>query len=53
LLVLTRVCAIKLDIGDTKILFPAVICNGSERIFSTLGKTELERGPTRKTDRFP
>ncbi len=36
--------AIKLDIGDTKILFPAVICNGSERIFSTLGRTELERG---------
>ncbi len=36
--------AIKLDIGDTKILFPAVICDGNERIFSTLGKTELERG---------
>lgn len=36
--------AIKLDIGDTKILFPAVICNGNERIFSTLGKTELEKG---------
>lgn len=36
--------AIKLDIGDTKILFPAVICNGNERIFSTLGRTELERG---------
>ncbi|ADY56145.1 plasmid segregation actin-type ATPase ParM [Syntrophobotulus glycolicus DSM 8271] len=36
--------AIKLDIGDTKILFPAVICNGSERIFSTLGKTEPDKG---------
>jgi len=36
--------AIKLDIGDTKILFPAVICNGSERIFSTLGRTEVEKG---------
>lgn len=36
--------AIKLDIGDTKILYPAVICNGNERIFSTLGKTELEKG---------
>ncbi|MCM1564687.1 MAG: ParM/StbA family protein [Dehalobacter sp. 4CP] len=36
--------AIKLDIGDTKILFPAVICNGNERIFSTLGRTELEKG---------
>ncbi|RNC28745.1 MAG: hypothetical protein AWM53_01186 [Candidatus Dichloromethanomonas elyunquensis] len=36
--------AIKLDIGDTKILFPAVICNGSERIFSTLGRAGLERG---------
>ncbi|NLM20461.1 MAG: ParM/StbA family protein [Peptococcaceae bacterium] len=29
--------AIKLDVGDKKILFPAVICNGNERIFSTLG----------------
>jgi plasmid segregation protein ParM len=36
--------AIKLDIGDTKILFPAVICNGNERIFSTLGKAQPERG---------
>jgi len=36
--------AIKLDIGNTKILFPAVICDGNERIFSTLGRSELERG---------
>lgn len=36
--------AIKLDIGDIKILFPAIICNGNERIFSVLGKTEPESG---------
>ena len=36
--------AIKLDIGDTKILFPAVICNGNERIFSILGRNELDKG---------
>ncbi|UWG98784.1 ParM/StbA family protein [Dehalobacter sp. DCM] len=36
--------AIKLDIGDTKILFPAVICNGNERIFSILGRTDPEKG---------
>ena len=34
--------AIKLDVGDTKVLFPAVISNGSERVFSTLGVTEQE-----------
>ncbi|MCL1851416.1 MAG: ParM/StbA family protein [Peptococcaceae bacterium] len=34
--------AIKLDVGDTKVLFPAVISNGSERVFSTLGHTEQE-----------
>ncbi|MDP4158319.1 MAG: ParM/StbA family protein [Bacillota bacterium] len=36
--------AIKLDTGDTKILFPAVICKGNERIFSTLGNTLINRG---------
>jgi plasmid segregation protein ParM len=34
--------AIKLDVGDEKVLFPAVISNGSERVFSTLGHTEQE-----------
>jgi plasmid segregation protein ParM len=34
--------AIKLDVGDTKVLFPAVICNGSERVFSTLGHSEQD-----------
>ncbi len=36
--------AIKLDAGDTKVLFPAVICKGNERIFSTLGNTNVARG---------
>jgi plasmid segregation protein ParM len=36
--------AIKLDTGDTKVLFPAVICQGNERIFSTLGNPILTRG---------
>lgn len=36
--------AIKLDIGDKQVLFPAVICTGNERVFSTLGKSELEQG---------
>ncbi|MGI5902412.1 MAG: chromosome segregation protein ParM [Desulfitobacteriia bacterium] len=36
--------AIKLDVGDKKILFPAIICNGGERIFSTLGRGEEEKG---------
>lgn len=36
--------AIKLDTGDTKILFPAVICKGNERIFSTLGNVLLDKG---------
>ncbi|MHB8124861.1 MAG: ParM/StbA family protein [Desulfitobacteriaceae bacterium] len=36
--------AIKLDVGDTKVLFPAVICNGNERIFSTLGNIPINRG---------
>ncbi|MCL1791193.1 MAG: ParM/StbA family protein [Peptococcaceae bacterium] len=34
--------AIKLDVGDTKVLFPAVISNGSERVFSTLGHAEQD-----------
>ncbi|MCL1918091.1 MAG: ParM/StbA family protein [Peptococcaceae bacterium] len=34
--------AIKLDVGDAKVLFPAVISTGSERVFSTLGHTEQE-----------
>jgi plasmid segregation protein ParM len=29
---------------DKKVLFPAVICNGGERIFSTLGRVEAENG---------
>lgn len=36
--------AIKLDAGDKKILFPAVICKGHERIFSTLGNASMTRG---------
>lgn len=36
--------AIKLDAGDTKVLFPAVICQGNERIFSTLGNPIVTRG---------
>jgi plasmid segregation protein ParM len=36
--------AIKLSTGDEKILFPALICNGSERIFSLLGNSEKESG---------
>lgn len=36
--------AIKLDTGDTKVLFPAVICKGNERIFSTLGNMNVGRG---------
>jgi plasmid segregation protein ParM len=36
--------AIKLDAGSEKILFPALICNGSERIFSILGKSDQEKG---------
>ena len=36
--------AIKLDIGNTKVLFPAVICNGNERIFSILGQTKPDKG---------
>lgn len=36
--------AIKLDTGDKKVLFPAVICKGNERIFSTLGNTLINKG---------
>ncbi|ACL21298.1 hypothetical protein Dhaf_3280 [Desulfitobacterium hafniense DCB-2] len=36
--------AIKLDAGDTKVLFPAVICKGNERIFSALGNGNVSRG---------
>ncbi|AHF07143.1 ParM/StbA family protein [Desulfitobacterium metallireducens] len=36
--------AIKLDAGDSKVLFPAVICQGNERIFSTLGNSIVTRG---------
>ncbi|MFA6808478.1 MAG: ParM/StbA family protein [Eubacteriales bacterium] len=36
--------AIKLHIGDTKILFPAIICSGNERIFSTLGNPSIQKG---------
>jgi len=36
--------AIKLDVGDRKVLFPAVICQGNERIFSTLGNAIVTRG---------
>jgi plasmid segregation protein ParM len=36
--------AIKLNTGAEKILFPALICNGSERIFSILGASEKESG---------
>jgi len=36
--------AIKLDTGDAKILFPAVICKGNERIFSTLGNKPVAKG---------
>lgn len=36
--------AIKLDAGDRKVLFPAVICQGNERIFSTLGNPIVTRG---------
>ena len=36
--------AIKLDVGDTKVLFPAIICQGGERIFSTLGRVNQESG---------
>lgn len=41
--------AIKLDTGDTKVLFPAVICKGNERIFSTLGNTLIDRGSDLQT----
>lgn len=41
--------AIKLDTGDTKVLFPAVICKGNERIFSTLGNTLINRGSDLQT----
>ncbi|MGC7871262.1 ParM/StbA family protein [Desulfosporosinus sp. SYSU MS00001] len=36
--------AIKLDTRDMKILFPAVICKGNERIFSTLGNILMDKG---------
>ncbi|MDQ7095374.1 ParM/StbA family protein [Desulfosporosinus sp. PR] len=36
--------AIKLETRDTKILFPAVICKGNERIFSTLGNLLISKG---------
>lgn len=41
--------AIKLDTGETKVLFPAVICKGNERIFSTLGNTLISRGSVLET----
>lgn len=41
--------AIKLDVGDTKVLFPAVICKGNERIFSTLGNAAVHRGSDLET----
>ncbi len=41
--------AIKLDTGETRVLFPAVICKGNERIFSTLGNTPLGKGSDLET----
>lgn len=41
--------AIKLDTGDKKVLFPAVICKGNERIFSTLGNTLINKGSDLET----
>ncbi|MHB1654060.1 MAG: ParM/StbA family protein [Desulfitobacteriaceae bacterium] len=41
--------AIKLDTGETKVLFPAVICKGNERIFSTLGNTLINKGSDLET----
>jgi plasmid segregation protein ParM len=41
--------AIKLDTGDKKVLFPAVICKGNERIFSTLGNTLINKGSILET----
>ena len=41
--------AIKLDTGDTKVLFPAVICKGNERVFSTLGNTLINKGSDLET----
>ncbi|MCB8814974.1 ParM/StbA family protein [Desulfosporosinus shakirovi] len=41
--------AIKLDTGETKVLFPAVICKGNERIFSTLGNTLISKGSDLQT----
>jgi plasmid segregation protein ParM len=41
--------AIKLDTGETKVLFPAVICKGNERIFSTLGNSLISKGSDLET----
>lgn len=41
--------AIKLDTGDSKVLFPAVIRKGNERIFSTLGNTLINKGSELET----
>ena len=41
--------AIKLDTGEMKVLFPAVICKGNERIFSTLGNSVISKGSDLET----
>lgn len=41
--------AIKLDTGSTRVLFPAVICKGNERVFSTLGNTLIHKGSDLET----